>query len=190
MPSNLALVTSSGGLPFRTRGSKSWLLFENPIRSSLHLASFSWNPSILACLARSSTACWSLLTLPFVTISEQDVSSTYFHMSAGVFKSLIMTRNNQGPNFVPWGTPFRVTILGKFNALFPIHNLGIVQNCRGLLFCNTAGLTYFSTLWSSASLDKIGVREMGQRCLLISLMGLCFGTPGLQPLSKMSEGGI
>jgi len=72
MPSNLALVTYSRGLPFRTRGSKSWLLFEHPIRSSLHLASFSWNPSILACLDRSSTASWSLLSLPFVTISEQD----------------------------------------------------------------------------------------------------------------------
>ena len=44
MPSNLALVISSRGLPFRARGSKSWLLFENPIRSSLHLASFSPNP--------------------------------------------------------------------------------------------------------------------------------------------------
>ena len=39
-PSNLALVTNSRGLPFRTRGSKSWLQLENPIRSSLHLASF------------------------------------------------------------------------------------------------------------------------------------------------------
>ena len=104
MPSNLALATSSRGLPFRTWGSNSWLFFENPIRSSLHLVSFSWNPSILACLERSSTASWSLLTLPFVTIAEQDVSASYFHMSAGVFKSLIMTRNNQGPNFVPWGT--------------------------------------------------------------------------------------
>ena len=74
IPSNLALVTNSRGSPFRTRGSKSWLLFDNPIRSSLHLASFSWNPSILACLERSSTASWSLLSLPFVTISEQDVT--------------------------------------------------------------------------------------------------------------------
>ena len=41
MPSNLLLATSSRGLPFRTGGSKSWLLFENPISSSLHLASFS-----------------------------------------------------------------------------------------------------------------------------------------------------
>ena len=55
-PSNLALVTNSRGLPFRTRGLKSWLLLEKPIRSSLHLASFSWNPSRLACLERSSTA--------------------------------------------------------------------------------------------------------------------------------------
>ena len=31
-------------------------------------------------------------------------------------------------------------------------------------------------MWSYASLDKIGAREMGRRCLLISLMGLCFGT--------------
>ena len=73
-PSNLALVTTSRGLPFRTRGSKSWLLLENPIRGSLHLASFSWNPSRLASLERSSRASWSLLSLPFVTISEQDVN--------------------------------------------------------------------------------------------------------------------
>ena len=121
MPSNLALVTNSRGLPFKTRGSKSWLLFENPIGSSLHLASFSWNPSILACLERSSTASWSLLSLPFVTISEQDVSSTYFHKSAGVSKSLIMTRNNQGPNFVPWGTPDGTERHSEFNPLFPVH---------------------------------------------------------------------
>ena len=56
MPSNLALATNSRGLPFRTRGSKSWLLLEKPIQSSLQLASFSWNPSRLACLERSSTA--------------------------------------------------------------------------------------------------------------------------------------
>ena len=35
---------------------------------------------------------------------------------------------------------------------------------------------YLSTRWSSVSLDKIGVREMGLRCLLILLIGLCFGT--------------
>ena len=51
-PSNLALLTNSRGLPFRTRVSKSWLLLENPIRSSLHFASFSWNPLRLACLER------------------------------------------------------------------------------------------------------------------------------------------
>ena len=57
-----------------------------------------------------------------------------------------------------------------------VDDLGIVPNCRGSILCNTAGLTYFSTMRSSASLDKTGVREMGRRCLLISLMGLCFGT--------------
>ena len=31
-------------------------------------------------------------------------------------------------------------------------------------------------MWSSASLDRIGVREIGRRCLLMSLIGLCFGT--------------
>ena len=70
IPSNLALVTTSRGLPFGTRGSKSWL-FEKPIRSSLHLASFSWNPSILACLERSSTASWSLLSLPLLEKAMQ-----------------------------------------------------------------------------------------------------------------------
>ena len=57
-----------------------------------------------------------------------------------------------------------------------VDYLGKVPNCRGSIFCNTVGLTFSSTMWSSASLDKIGVREMGRRCLLISLMGLCFGT--------------
>ena len=57
-----------------------------------------------------------------------------------------------------------------------VDDLGIVPNYRGSIFCKTAGLTYFFTIWSSASLDKIGVREMGRRCLLISLVGLCFGT--------------
>ena len=57
-----------------------------------------------------------------------------------------------------------------------VDDLGIVPNCLGSIFCNTAGLTYFSTIWSSASLDKIGVREMGRRCFLISLMNIYFGT--------------
>ena len=126
MPSNLAVVTCSRGLPFRTKGSKSWFLFGNPIRSSLHLASFSWNPSILACLERSSTASWSLLTPPFVTTLEQDVLSMYFHMSAGVSKSLIKIRNNQGPNFVPWGTSDGTDRHSEWQSwasltLFPIH---------------------------------------------------------------------
>ena len=47
-------------------------------------------------------------------------------------------------------------------------------NCRGSIFCNTAGLTYFSTICSSASLDKIGVREMGRielSCYLVDSLG-------------------
>ena len=68
-----------------------------------------------------------------------------------------------------------------------VDDLGIVPNCGGSILCNTAGLTYFSTMWSSASLDKIGVREMGRRCLLISLTGLCFGTGTIS--ASFQEGG-
>ena len=67
-------------------------------------------------------------------------------------------------------------LCGMLTKACLVDNLGIVPNCRGSIFCNTAGLTYFSSMWSSAGLDKIGVREMGRRCLLISLMGLCFET--------------
>ena len=54
------------------------------------------------------------------------------------------------------------------------------QSMCSRLFGNSSELSrvdfFFSTMWSSASLDKIGVREMGRRCLLISLIGLCFTT--------------
>ena len=40
-PSSLALVTISSGFPLSTIGSKSEVVFENPILKSLHLVSLS-----------------------------------------------------------------------------------------------------------------------------------------------------
>ena len=71
----------------------------------MHLASFNWNPSLLDCRERSSTTHWRLLSQTFPTVSEIEVSSTYFHMSAGVSRSLILIKNSHGPNLVPWGMP-------------------------------------------------------------------------------------
>ena len=77
--------------------------------------------------------------------------------------------------------PFSSVLTSQFCVMLTkacvVDDLRIVLNrhCRGSIFCNTAGLTYFSATWSLASLEKIGDREMGQRCLLISFMGLCFG---------------
>ena len=43
-----------------------------------------------------------------ISPSDSDTSSTYFQVRdsrSGIFKLLIITRNNIGPSFVPWGTP-------------------------------------------------------------------------------------
>jgi hypothetical protein len=45
---------------------------------------------------------------------------------------------------------------------------GTVPNCLGSTFASTAGLACWSTTNSSANLDKMGVRGIGLRCLLMS----------------------
>ena len=42
------------------------------------------------------------------TVSDNDKSSTYFQeqdSGSEILKLLIITKNNIGPSFVPWGTP-------------------------------------------------------------------------------------
>ena len=52
---------------------------------------------------------------------------------------------------------------------------GTVPNCRVSIFASTAGLTYCSTTNSSATFDRMGVNEIGRRCLLTSVTGFCLG---------------
>ena len=57
-----------------------------------------------------------------------------------------------------------------------VGEFGIVPNCwLPSIFARTAGLTNISTTYSSASLDRSGVRDMGRKCLLMSKIGLFFG---------------
>ena len=51
-----------------------------------------------------------------------------------------------------------------------VDELGIVPNCLWSISFNTAGLT------CSTILDRIGVSEIGRRCLFTSFIGFCFGT--------------
>ena len=51
---------------------------------------------------------WMFELLFPISPSDSDTSSTYFQVRdsrSGIFKLLIITRNNIGPSFVPWGTP-------------------------------------------------------------------------------------
>ena len=57
-----------------------------------------------------------------------------------------------------------------------VDELGIVPNCLWSISFNTAGLTYCLTIWFSVILDRIGVSEIGRRCLFTSFIGFCFGT--------------
>ena len=51
------------------------------------------------------TAVCAFVGAPLCTVSATEVSSTYFQVGTfGTLRSFIISRNNQGPNFVPWGT--------------------------------------------------------------------------------------
>jgi hypothetical protein len=80
-----------------------------------------------------------------------------------------------------------------------VDDFGTHPNWLALIFLSIACLTYSSTTNSSATLDNIGVREIGRRCLLTSVTGFCLGTgtisaifqdigrqPSLYELFKMS----
>ena len=69
-----------------------------------------------------------------------------------------------------------------------------------LISLSTAGLTYTSTMNSSAIFDKVGVREMGPKCLLTCRSGFCLGkavssintgtiTPDKNPTFGLSQDG-
>ena len=70
---------------------------------SLPFFSLNWN---LFLYGFSVSSLSLILVSPFSTISAAVVSSTYFHKSVLVVSiSSIINTNNQGLNFVHWGTP-------------------------------------------------------------------------------------
>ena len=88
-------------------GASCGLIFAKDILSSLHLSLFSFTLfSDDHCMTVFAIS-WDLLLAPLTTISDVVVSSTYFQIlpTLLIFKLLMSTKNNQGPNFVPWGTP-------------------------------------------------------------------------------------
>ena len=106
IPRRLADLTVSNGWLFKTIGSSIGSDFENVIRSSLHLVSFSWNFVARVWFRKSSTDSWILLFPSLGTASAIVVSSTNFQRSnLSAFMSSIITRNSHGPSFVPCGTP-------------------------------------------------------------------------------------
>ena len=61
--------------------------------------------------------------------SDSDKSSSYFQVrdsGSGIFKLLIITRNNIGPSFVPWGTP---AVIGSQSEVEPAN----LTRCRRLV---------------------------------------------------------
>jgi hypothetical protein len=57
-----------------------------------------------------------------------------------------------------------------------VDDFGIEPNWLLLIFIKTAGLTYSCMMNTSATLESIGVREIGLKCSLTSFTILCFGT--------------
>ena len=106
-PSNLALSTHSSSWLFTTIGASCGLFFANEILSSLHFSLFSFTLFSKDHCTTVSAINWELLLAPFTTISDVVVSSTYFQILPALLisRSLMSTKNNHGPSFVPWGTP-------------------------------------------------------------------------------------
>ena len=71
-PSSFRLVTTSIGLLLMVTASKDLGDFEKLIWHSLHLDSFNWNLSALACLTSSSTATWIPHAWPLWTVFAID----------------------------------------------------------------------------------------------------------------------
>lgn len=105
-PNTFTEGTTSMFLWLITMGSNRLLDLEKLTQSSLHLVSLSWNPSTWVFVTSSSTYFCIELGSFFFTDSARVVLSTYFQSpTLSTFKSLIIMTNNQGPSFVPCGTP-------------------------------------------------------------------------------------
>ena len=93
-------------------------VFEKEITSSLCLAIFSCSLSVVDQVWTLSTAWWMLVVEPLGMTSEMVVSSMYFQVcNWGDQRFFIMSRKSHGPNFVPCGTPDRISASFTFYLL-------------------------------------------------------------------------
>ena len=72
---------------------------------------------------------WMFELLFPISPSDSDTSSTYFQVrdsGSGIFKLSIITRNNIGPSFVPWGRP---AVIGSQSEVEPAN----LTRCRRLV---------------------------------------------------------
>ena len=102
--------------------------FRKQIRISLHFLALSFIQLLELQETTVSRLVW-MVELRFLTRpSDNDTSSTYFQVQdsgSGIFKLLIITRNNIGPSFVPWGTP---AVIGSQSEIAPSN----LTRCRRL----------------------------------------------------------
>ena len=66
---------------------------------------------------------WLVEVLVFVSLSDKDTPSTYFHIEDSgveILKLLTINKKHMGPNFVPWMTP---TVIGSQHRMSKIHGI-------------------------------------------------------------------
>ena len=122
--------------------------------------------------ATVSNLVWIFELLFLISPSASDTSSTYFQVRdsrSGIFKLLIITRNNIWPSFVPWGTP---AVIGSQSEVEPanltlcrrlvrkliIHGIKYVWTLKSRRFSN-------STLYPMRSEALEKSRKQRRRCL-------------------------
>ena len=117
-PSILAFITTSSWPESIFKLGKLFTVFEKEITSSLYLATFSCSLSVVDQVWTLSTASWMLVVEHLGMTSEMVVSSMYFQVCTwGEQRSFIMSRKSHGPNFVPCGTPDRISASFTFCLL-------------------------------------------------------------------------
>ena len=107
-PGTLCEVTSSNCWPSISKWGRSMGSFRKQCRISLHFLALSFIQLLWLHEATVLRLVWMFELLFLISPSDSDTSSTYFQVrdsGSGIFKFLIITRNNIGLSFVPWGTP-------------------------------------------------------------------------------------
>ena len=80
---------------------------------------------------------WMEEVLVYVSPSDKDTLSTYFHievLGVEILKLLTIIKHNTGPSFVPWGTPRKQKQLGcnASSRELDIHEISLLQKAGNL----------------------------------------------------------